>query len=250
MTDGSATHSLPDIKNKAKGIAKRFYKDVSIGAVDGGYVVLLDGRQLKTPSQQNKQLLSVPTRHISELIAAEWAAQGEDILPLTMPVTRLINVAIERTPDTRADLIAEARKYAATDLLCYRSDETRLYLEYQAKHWDPILAWAGQRGVALETTRGLKVIAQKDAALETVADYARELDDIKLTLFVHLIATFGSAVLALAVMESHISGAAGFELSRLDEIWQIKHWGQVDDAKDRTDAICAEIMALCRLLET
>jgi len=239
--------ATPNIKNKAKGIAKRFYKTVNVEAAENGYVVLLDGRQLKTP---RKKLLLAPNKLTADLVAAEWNVQGEDIIPATMPVTRLVNVAIELTPDNRPDLIAEARKYAGTDLLCYRSDETRLYLEYQAENWDPILTWAAARGVTLETTLTLKAIPQDDASLDKVAEYASGLDDLSLTLFVHLISTFGSAVLAMAVMESHLTGEAAFELSRLDEIWQIKHWGQVDDAKDRTDIIRADIIALCKLLNT
>jgi len=239
------TKAIPNIKGKAKGIAKRFYKDVSVGQVDSGFTVLLDGRELKTP---RKKRLLAPNKFTAQFIADEWDAQGEDILPATMPVTRLVNVSIELTPENRPALIDEARKYAGTDLLCYRSDETRLYLEHQAEHWDAVLAWAAARGVKLETTLGLSVIEQDAAALARVADYASGLDDIYLTLFVHLIATFGSAILAMAVMESQLGGKAAFELSRLDEIWQIKHWGQVDDAKDRTDIIRNEVAALCRLI--
>lgn len=246
MTDGVSQKIQSNIKNKAKGIAKRFYKVVSFEQTDDGFVVLLDGRRLKTP---RKKKLIMPNAKTAQLVAAEWDAQGEDIVPATMPVTRLVNVSIELTPDNRPDLIAEARKYAGSDLLCYRSDETRLYLEYQAQHWDPILEWAAERGAVLTTTLGLAVIEQDAAALDKIADYAKALDDIYLTLFVHLISTFGSAVLAMAVMESQLTGQAAFELSRLDEIWQIKHWGQVDDAKDRTDIIRDEVAALCKLLE-
>jgi len=239
---------IPNIKNKAKGIAKRFYKNASVDDLDNGYVVLLDGRQLKTP--KTKQILRVDSAHVAALIAAEWNAQGDDIIPATMPVTRLINVAIEITPDKRSDLTAEARKYAGTDLLCYRSAETRLYLEHQAENWDPVLEWAAARGIKLQTTLGLSVIDQDETALGAVEDYAALLDDVKLTLFLHLISTFGSAILAMALMEAHLDAERAFTLSRLDEIWQIKHWGQVDDAKDRSDAIGAEIAALCKILET
>ena len=246
MTTTKTDKTMPNIKGKPKGVAKRFYKTVSVSEIEGGFVVLLDGRQLKTP---RKKLLLTPNKLTAELVAAEWDAQEDDIIPSTMPVTRLVNVTIELTPESRPDLIAEARKYAGTDLLCYRSDETRLYLEHQAENWDPVLAWAARRGVSLKTTLSLKAITQDSASLDVVADYAGSLNDLRLTLFVHLTSTFGSAVLAMAVMESHLGGQAAFELSRLDEIWQIKHWGQVDDAKDRTDAIDAEITALCKLLE-
>ena len=164
-------------------------------------------------------------------------------------MTRLLNVAVEQTPDNRAALIAEARKYAGTDVLCYREGEVRLHHEEQAAKWDPILAWAAKQGVALKTTDSLIAIKQDEAALEAVADYARYLPDMRLTLYVHLVAVYGSAILAMAVMKRHLTGEAAYELSRLDELWQIKYWGEDEEAKERSDAIRAEVKALCELLE-
>lgn len=229
-----------------KKTAKRFYKEVTIAPAEGGWHVQLDGRTLKTPG---KVILLVPTQKAAHLIAAEWDAQVEDIRPETMPVTRLLNVAVEQTPDNRAALIAEARKYAGTDVLCYREGEVRLHHEEQLAKWDPILAWAAEQGVSLKTTDGLIAIEQDEASLEAVADFAKSLPDMQLTLFVHLVAVFGSAILAMAVLKSHLSGEAAYALSRLDEIWQIKYWGEDEEAKERTDSIRAETMALCELLE-
>jgi len=234
----------------AKTLNKRFYKEVSVAPEDGGYVIKLDQYTLKTPAKKasDKQTLLLPHEKYAELVASEWAAQGDEVDPRTMPVTRLLNVAIARTPETREDLIAEARKYAGSDLLCYRSNETRLYLEHQAENWDPVLDWAAGQGVSLKTTEGLEVIAQDETSLDAVANYAKSLDDIALTLFVHLLSTFGSAVLGMTVMTGHLSGEAAYKLSRLDELWQIKYWGQDEEAQERSDAIEAEIIALCQLL--
>ncbi len=234
----------------AKALRKRFYKTVGVEQTDDGFVIKLDNYVLKTPGQKpsDKKTLRLPTGAVAKLVAAEWDAQGEQIDPRTMPLTRLLNVAIVRTPETREDLIAEARKYAGSDLLCYRSTESRLYQEHQAKNWDPILAWAAKQGVALKTTEGLSVIEQPETSLVAVADYARGLDDIALTLFVHLLSTFGSAVLGMAVMRRHLTMEAAFTQSRLDELWQIKYWGQDEIAQERTDALAAELTALSQLL--
>ena len=234
----------------AKALNKRFYKEVGVEAVDNGFVIKLDQYSLKTPAKKasDKKTLLLSTKRVADLVAGEWEAQGDKIDPRTMPVTRLLNVAIARTPETREELVAEARKYAGTDLLCYRSAETRLYLEHQAENWDPLLAWAVGQGVKLTTTEGLEVIAQPEASLDAVTAYASELDDIALTLFVHLLSIFGSAVLGMAVMEGHLTGEAAFTQSRLDELWQIKYWGQDEIAQERTEAMRAEITALCQLL--
>lgn len=230
----------------AKKIAKRFYKDVTTAQGDGGWLVQLDGRTLKTPG---KLTLLVPTEKIAALIAAEWDAQEEHIRPETMPVTRLLNVAVEQTPDNREALIAEARKYAGTDVLCYREGEVRLYKEHQAETWDPILDWAAEQGAAFKTTESLIAISQDEKALDAVADFARSLPNMELTLFVHLVAVYGSAILAMAVLKSRLTGAEALELSRLAEIWQIKYWGQDELAEERTESIRKDTQALCELLE-
>ena len=231
----------------AKKAAKRFYKQVSVAQGEGGWLVQLDGRTLKTPG---KMTLLIPSKNAAQLIAAEWDAQIEHIRPETMPVTRLLNVAVEQTPDNRDALIAEARKYAGTDVLCYREGEVRLHNEEQAEKWDPILAWASEQGAALKTTDSLIAIKQDEAALEAIADFARGLADMPLTLFVHLVAVYGSAILSMAVMKTHLTGEDAYELSRLDELWQIKYWGEDEEAKERSDAIRAEVIALCKLLES
>ena len=64
-----------------------------------------------------------------------------------------------------------------------------------------------------------------------------------LTLFVHLVAVFGSAILSMAVMKAHVTGEQAYELSRLDEVWQIKYWGEDEEAKERSEAIRAEVNA-------
>jgi len=226
--------------------AKRFYKEVTTQPVDNGFAVLLDGRQLKTPG---KLVLIAPTQKAAELVAAEWDAQEDNIRPETMPVTRLINVTIELTPKNRDALVLEARRYAGTDLLCYRADEPISLADRQAEEWDPVLTWAAVRGIALETTIGVTAIEQDSEALDQIAAYAKSHDDLNLTLYVHLIAVFGSALLAMAVMEKFVSGQKGFALSRLDNLYQIEQWGEDEEAAEIAANLEQEIIALCQLLE-
>ena len=223
---------------------KRFYKNVITAPQDDAFTVLLDGRTLKTPG---KKTLVAPTQSIANLIAEEWQAQGDHIRPETMPVTRLVNVALELTPKNRPKLTEEARRYAGTDLLCYR-DQSGALARHQSEHWDPILNWAASKGMDLKTASGIIAVSQPEDALDTVASYTKKLDDLELTLFLQLTAVFGSAILSLSVLERHLTGLQAFKLSRLDAQWQIQHWGEDEDDKDRTDSIAAEIDALCKIL--
>lgn len=231
----------------SKKHAKRFYKVATIATLDHGFGVTLDGRNLRTPG---KQLLILPNAHIAQLIADEWEAQDEYILPETMPVTRLMNVATERTADNRDALIAEVVKYAGTDLLCYHEDNLRVLAERQAKLWNPVLAWAEQtHGIMLKPVSGIVPTQQAAKSLSRTADFAAQQDNIKLTLLTHFTSTFGSAVLAIALIDGYLESDEALELSRLDELYQIELWGQDEEAAERSENILRETVALARILE-
>ncbi len=226
--------------------AKRFYKAVTTANEGNRFAVLLDERKLKTPG---KLPLVTSSKYIAKLIAAEWDAQVEKIRPETMPVTRLVNVSIELTPDNRDKLADEAKRYAGTDLLCYRATDPTGLTNRQNELWNPVLDWAAEKDITLETTQSVIAIEQNPDSLDQVARYAVKLNDLDLTLFVHLIAVFGSAILAMAVMEKHLSGQEAFTLSRLDSLYQIEHWGEDEEAAETAANLEAEVIALCKILE-
>ena len=230
----------------SKRLSKRFYQDVTVEGEGREWRVLLDGMQLRTPG---KLKLSVPSKALAEKLAGEWEAQDERINPSVMPITRLINVAVEQTPDKRGDLIAEARRYAETDLLCYRAPQPRILQERQAEAWDKWRDWAAVQGVDLKTTESVSAISQEETSLTVVETYAANLADIQLTLFVHLIAVYGSVILAMAVMLSKLSGKAAFDLSRIDAIYQIELWGEDEEQAEITAALRAETHVLSEILE-
>ncbi|MEY4873019.1 MAG: hypothetical protein RLZZ563_2349, partial [Pseudomonadota bacterium] len=60
--------------------AKRFWKDATAEACDGGFTVRLDGRPVKTPA---KTPLILPTLALAQAIAAEWDAQQGEVKPQT-----------------------------------------------------------------------------------------------------------------------------------------------------------------------
>lgn len=227
-------------------MAKRFYKSVSTEQKDGGFNVLLDGRVLKTPG---KMRFSLPTERLANEVAKEWDAQTDKIEPSNMPLTRLLNVALEQTPSRRPDLLEEARRYTSTDLLCYRAPEPRILVERQSEGWDEWLAWAKSRGIDLISTQSLIAIVQPESAYEAILDYAESLDDIRLTLFLHFTAVFGSVVLAMAVMENALSAEGAFDLSRLDILYQNELWGEDEEASEVAKDLRHETARLGAILE-
>ena len=227
-------------------MAKRFYKAVAVKPLGDKFGVFLDERELKTPG---RKALHLNGRALAALIAAEWDAQDEDVKPETMPVTRLLNVAIERTPVNRDELCKEVAKYLGTDLTCYRAAAPQDLAASQSAAFDEVLAWAEKtHNIKLNTTEGL-LTAQDEAMTQRGADYAAAQDDVRLTLLVHFTAVFGSAILAMAVMDGHISAEDALMRSRTDELHQIERWGEDEEAQERTQNIHTETLALAKILD-
>ncbi|OYW86273.1 MAG: ATPase, partial [Sphingobium sp. 32-64-5] len=97
---------------------KRFYKDVSAEPRDDGtFAILLDGRPVRTPARAP---LALPNGPLADAVVREWADQGEDIDPSSMPLTGFANAAIDQVTPDPAGFAATIAVYGESDLLCYR----------------------------------------------------------------------------------------------------------------------------------
>jgi len=223
---------------------KRFWKVADVSKDEGGWTVCLDGRTPKTPGGNT---LTLPTEAAAQLVADEWAAQGEFLLPGTMPATRLASTAIDRVSQTREPVAAEVAAYAGSDVLCYLAEHPAALIERQQAAWGPWRDWAAKElGVELHTAEGIVHRAQASEALERVKALALEMDDHALTGLATAVPLFGSAVLGLAVQRGALSGEAALELSRLDEVFTEERWGVDEEAAARVAAHRDEAMLLDR----
>jgi chaperone required for assembly of F1-ATPase len=223
---------------------KRFWKTVTVEAVDGGWAVRLDGRSPKTPAGAP---LILPTEAAARLVADEWAAQGEFLDPATMPATRLAATAIDRVSQVREAVAEEIAAYAGSDALCYVAEHPTALVEQQARAWTPWRDWAERElGVRLEPAEGIVHRAQDPAAIARVQALALDLDDHALTGLATATPLLGSAILALALQRGALTGADAFDLSRLEEAFQETQWGVDAENAERTAARRAEAVMLER----
>lgn len=238
-----------DAPGYAKGVKgeidqrpKRFYKDVAIAADGDQWRVTLDGRALKTP---NGHALVLPTEALANVIADEWRAQVERIDILSMFNTRLSHVAIDRAGRAPEEMAAEATKYAETDLVSHLAEAPAALRDRQQAGWGPLRQWAGdEMGVRLLPVEGIMAQAQPEASLAAMKAHALSLDAYRLAGLVHGVALLGSAVLGLAVERGRIGAGDAYELSRIDEQFQIERWGEDDEAIRRTERHRQEARAL------
>jgi len=230
------------VKGEIDQRPKRFYKDVAVVSDADAWRVTLDGKALRTP---NGNPLALPTDALAGVIASEWQAQQERIDLQSMFNTRLAHMAIDRAAKAGAELAAEATRYAETDLVCHLADGPATLRDRQQAGWGPLRNWAAdEMGVRLKAVEGIIPQEQPVESLEAMRAHATGLDAFRLAGLVHGVALLGSAVLGLAVERGKIRTVEAFELSRIDEQFQIEKWGQDDEAMLRTQRHRAEARAL------
>lgn len=207
---------------------KRFYKTASAQPAPGGWTVALDGKPIRTPA---KAAFIAPTAALAEAAAAEWAAQEGDVSPASMPVTRALNTAIDRTAPARAEVVDMIAAYGGSDLLCYRAEAPEELRARQAQAWDGLLGWAADTlGARLVTTAGVMHILQPEDGQRALRAAVERFDAVGLTALYDLTALSGSLVIGLAVAAGRLSPEKGWALSRVDETWQQEFWGEDAEA--------------------
>jgi len=226
---------------------KRFYEKVTVGGAPPALSIELDGKPLRTPM---KALLEAPTRALAEAMAEEWRAQGANIDPFAMPLTRLANTAIDRVRPRRDEVIAAIRAHGAHDLLCYRMREPVAFAMLQQKTWDPLLEWAeAQVGGSFLIAEGVMPVTQPRETLEGLTRRYGAFGDFQLAALSDLATLSGSAILPLAVATGRLSATRAWEAATLDETWNMRLWGTDREAEARLALREREFAAAARLLE-
>jgi len=209
---------------------KKFYKEATISAPkEGCCTVLLDGRPVRTPARKP---LDAPEA-VAAAIASEWNAQTTHIRPLTMPLTRLANTAIDGVAEAREAVQAEIVAIAGNDLLAYRADAPEGLVARQAELWDPLVAETERRfGAPFAVTAGVMPVSQAE---DLLAGVRRALPDAPLPLAaLHQLTTLtGSALIAITVADGFLSFEKGWLAAHVDEDWNIKEWGEDEEAAAR-----------------
>ncbi|WP_071673057.1 ATP12 family chaperone protein [Nioella nitratireducens] len=210
--------------------AKRFWSDATVGAEADGFAVLLDGRPVRTPL---KAPLTLPTRDMAEAVAAEWAAQDKVIDPLSMPVTRSANAALDKVMVQKAEVAAMLAAYAETDLLCHRAESPAELVAQQNKAWNPVLDWAASRYDApLKVVSGILPATHSDASLARFREEVARFRPFSLTALHDLVTLSGSLVLGLYAASGEGDPETTWHLSRIDEDWQVSQWGEDEEATE------------------
>jgi len=228
-------------------LPKRFYKEVAVAPVNGGFAVTLDG---KTPLTPGRIPVIVPVSAIATAMAAEWSAQTENIDPMTMPLVRLINSAVE-SGEARVEAFRdEIVKYAANDLLLYRADTPAGLVSAQEQHWDDALVRIARHfEVSFQPTIGIVHQPQPEHTLAKLTAALRDEGLFVLTALNSTTSITGSGLLAIALWHKLLDAEQVWAAAHVDEDFQQSQWGEVSEAVERRTKRRAEYDAAVLALE-
>lgn len=250
MSDKSEQEKNPmrDVQ-KQTALPKRFYKEASVGTDGDQFVIHLDGRSVKTPA---KNALSMADKSIAEKVALEWQQQEKNIDPAKMPLTRMINTAIDGVAHNSEAVFDEIVRFSGTDLLFYRADSPVKLVELQSASWDPVIDWArSSLGAQFVLTESIMHIEQPVEAIAAYSDTLRKYSSAYELTGLHCATTLmGSALLALSLAEGLLSPEDAWDAAHVDEDWNISQWGTDDDAEKRKLFRWADMQAAYLLLNS
>ncbi|MDD7910650.1 ATPase [Pseudovibrio exalbescens] len=227
-------------------LPKRFYEQVRVEAVEGGYAVLLDGRSVKTPSR--KQLM-FDEEYLAEAVAAEWEIQEENIDPITMPLTRIAHSAIDAVADRFSEVADEVARYSGNDYLFYRAEAPQELVKRQSEAWDPVVAWGEEMFEGqFKLTTGLIHQQQDETVTANIREGLNQFTPLELSAIHTITSISGSALLALAAAHGAFSEDEIWKFAHIDEDWNIEHWGQDSEAARVRRFKNEEFSAACLIL--
>lgn len=224
---------------------RRFYTDVTLAQLPGGWQVMLDTRGVRTVGGA-PQLL--PTRPLAEALAAEWRHQGDKIDPASLPLRDMADYAIDivsADPESTAEgLLA----YAETDTLCYRADPDEPLHARQQAVWEPLLAtFEAAHGVTFTRVSGVLHRPQPPATLAVLRARMLTLDPFQLAGLEAMTKLAASLITGLSALDAahEEEPRALWQAACLEEEWQAELWGRDWEAEERREKREADFLRAC-----
>ncbi len=226
---------------------RRFYESASVTETAGGFGVALDSRTLRTPGGVT---FVAPTHKLAQLCAEEWDAQGEHIVPSSMPASQLAFATLDWTVKSRAELADYVVAFGETDLCCHRAEAPDQLVARQAEHWDPIVSWAGEVfGVSLPVVSGIIAARADPAEIAKLRSRAVALQDFKLTALAQATGLAGSVLIGFALLHNALGPEQAFEAAALDNLWSLEHWGDDKETRIHLAHQRSEFYAIARFID-
>ena len=210
---------------------KRFYKDVAVALVEGGWQVTLDERGVKTVKGARQV---VPSEARANALADEWSGQGDKIEPASLVLRDMADFAIDLVSADRSGTICKLVEYGETDTLCYRADPEDALYKQQQDQWEPILRSVEKRhNLRFHRISGVIHKSQPVETMEKLRRLLSGMDSFILAGLQNTASLAASLCIALETAREDSNPEELWRLASLEEEWQAQLWGRDDQAEAR-----------------
>ncbi|XP_014235605.1 ATP synthase mitochondrial F1 complex assembly factor 2 [Trichogramma pretiosum] len=210
---------------------KRFYKNTGILSNGDKFEITLDQRRLKTPMGKEFYVKSKP---LALAIAHEWDSQKDIINRTNMHLTALSSTVLDNPNKlTKSDIAKYIVDFLETDALLFQASpndsETDELYKLQQEKWDPVIQWFCDRyRVNIVKTRSIDAPNVPQSTKNELIKHLLSYNEEAVFGFMYGVDTVKSVILTLAASERVVSVEEAVALSRLEEEFQISHWGNVE----------------------
>lgn len=137
----------------------------------------------------------------------------------------------------RQELTDRLVDFSRSDVLLFLSSDKKL-MEQQKEKWLPIVNWINNTlKSSFSTTTTLNVPPADKRSLEDLKTYIDQLSAKEMTAFYMTALDMRSVLLALALVKGRIGAGEAFELSEMEELYQVRNWGSEPVAEARRRAL-------------
>ena len=236
MTSSATQHTLP----------KRFYETVTTSRSGLNYLLLLDGKAIKSRAGNN---LQTPYAGLVKALVTEWSSQHDVIDMRTMPMTRYQMTLNDSDDELIRDWGDQILSYLKNDHMCYRADRPDGLVERQHRIWDPLLAQAEESfGFIFAKSVGIIPLAQPEETMKIARDKLAQFN-VEVRLGVRRITELtSSAILGFLATRPETDVNDIIMAAQLDEIFQADQWGHDPEAVKRRALINTEITEAMRFI--
>ncbi|KAG0175724.1 ATP synthase complex assembly protein atp12 [Apophysomyces sp. BC1034] len=224
---------------RAERTMQRFWKRAGVKEEKDGWTVVLDHRNLRTPS---KQVVKLPLNQhqMALLTAAEWDAQTQSLKMHTLPLTSILarsldafNPTTAEDPTVQKEVVEKLMTYFDTDAICYHEDFPEALTELQDAHWKPLIEWASKTyDVQINTTTSIFAVTQPKETRRKLQDLVEEMDALELAAFERAVMSSKSFLIGLALVKKAVSVEQAAQAAHVEVNAQIDRWGEVEDSHD------------------
>ncbi|XP_018404933.1 PREDICTED: ATP synthase mitochondrial F1 complex assembly factor 2 [Cyphomyrmex costatus] len=213
------------VRNMAS--AKRFYRRTNILSSGEKFEVTLDQMKLKTPQGR---IFEVNSKPLALAVATEWDAQKETINRESMHLTSLCNTVLDNPYNcTKIDLVNHMINCLEMDTILFYSSEVDELYQLQIEKWEPIVYWFCKHyNVEIKKTQSIDAPTISMEIKATLTRHLLSHNFNSIYGLVYAVDRLKSIILTLATVATVINIPEAVSLSRLEEEYQISHWGNVE----------------------